>query len=69
LTKRQTPRPPARPNNGTAAEGAAIIRKLFDGRNSPGMQTLAGQQRLSPDAADQRYTRIRALVERLLPPT
>jgi hypothetical protein len=54
---------------GTAAEGAAIIRKLFDGRNSPGIQTLAEQQRLSPDAADQRYTRIRALAERLLPPT
>jgi hypothetical protein len=52
---------------GTAAEGAAIIRNLFDGRNSPGIQTLAEQQRLSPDAADQRYTRIRALVERLLP--
>ncbi|MGH3303980.1 MAG: hypothetical protein ACRDOK_20335, partial [Streptosporangiaceae bacterium] len=54
---------------GTAAEGAAIIRKLFDGRGSPGIQTLAQQQRLSPDAADQRYTRIRALIERLLPPT
>jgi hypothetical protein len=55
--------------HGTAAEGAAIIRKLFDGRDSPGIQTLAEQLRLSPDAADQRYTRIHALVERLLPPT
>ncbi len=54
---------------GSAAEGAAIIRKLFDGRDSPGIRTLAEQQRLSPDAADQRYTRIRALVARLLPPT
>lgn len=55
--------------SGTAAEGAAIIRKLFDGRDSTGIRTLAEQQRLSPDAADQRCTRIRALVARLLPPT
>lgn len=54
---------------GTAADGAAIIRKLFDGRDSPGIQTLAQQHRLSTEAADQRYTRIRALIARLLPPT
>lgn len=54
---------------GAAAEGAAIIRELFDGRDSPGIRTLTEQQRLSPDAADQRHTRIRALVARLMPPT
>jgi hypothetical protein len=54
---------------GAAAEGAAIIRKLFDGRSSPGIQTLRDQQRLNRDAADRRYTRIRALIARLIPPT
>jgi hypothetical protein len=52
---------------GAAADGAAIIRKLFDGRQSFGIQTLAEQQRLSRDAADQQHTRIRALVARMLP--
>jgi len=33
------------------------------------MQALIDQHRLSKDAADQRYTRIRALIARLLPPT
>jgi hypothetical protein len=34
-----------------------------------GMRGLIDQQRLSKDAADQRYTRIRALTARLVPPT
>jgi hypothetical protein len=54
---------------GAVRDAAAIIQKLFDGRDSPGIQTLAEQQQLSQDAADQRYTRIRALIARLLPPT
>jgi hypothetical protein len=33
------------------------------------MQALTDQQHLSKNAADQRYTRIRALIARLLPPT
>lgn len=52
---------------GAAADGAAIIRKLFESRQSLGIQTLAEQRRLSREAADQQYTRIRALVARLLP--
>jgi hypothetical protein len=55
-------------SRGTPAKAAAIIRELF-GKNRPGMQALADQQRLSQDAADRRYTRIRALTARLLPPT
>jgi len=54
---------------GAAADAAAIIRNLFNGRESLGIQTLAEQQRLSRDSADQRHTRIRALVARMLPPT
>ena len=53
-------------SHGTPADAAAIIRKLF-GKHGPGMQALAGQHRLSKDAADQRSTRIRALIARLLP--
>jgi hypothetical protein len=54
-------------SHGTPADAAAIIRELF-GHGRPGMQTLADQQRLNKDAADQRYTRVRALIARLLPP-
>jgi len=53
-------------SHGTPADAAAIIRKLF-GRNGPGMQTITGQYRLSKNAANQRYTRIRALMARMLP--
>jgi hypothetical protein len=54
---------------GVTAQGAAITRELFDRPGGPGMRALIDQQRLSKDAADQRYTRIRALMARLLPPT
>lgn len=54
--------------HGIAAEGAAIIKQLFDHQSGHGMRTLTGQQRLNRDAANQRYTRIRALMARLLPP-
>lgn len=56
-------------SRGAAAQGAAIIRELFRRQAGPGMQSLIDQQRLSQDAAQQRYTRIRALIARLLPPT
>jgi uncharacterized protein (DUF2342 family) len=49
------------------AQGAAITRKLFERRDGPGMLALIDQQRLGKEAADQRYTRIRALIARLLP--
>jgi len=56
-------------SRGTTAQGAAIIRELFHRQADPGMQALIDQQRLSKVAAEQRYTRIRALMARLLPPT
>jgi hypothetical protein len=55
-------------SRGTPADAAAIVRELFT-HNAPRMQTLADQQRLSKNAADQRQTRVRALIARLLPPT
>jgi hypothetical protein len=51
-----------------AAEAAHVIRALFDRRDGAGMSALVGEQRLSETAADERFTRIRALVQRLLPP-
>jgi hypothetical protein len=53
---------------GEPAEAAAVIRRLFGGRRSPGMATLVGAQRLAPAVADQRVTRVRALVTRVLGP-
>jgi hypothetical protein len=50
------------------AEGAAQIRVLFESRHSPAMAALAAEQRLSPLAADERYTRIKALIARVLGP-
>lgn len=55
-------------SRGTAAEAAAIVRDLFDGPDNFGIRKLAEQQRLSPNATDQRQTRIRALTARLLSP-
>jgi len=54
-------------SHGTPADAAVIIRGLF-GKNGPGMQALTDQQRLSKDAADRRYTWVRALMARLLTP-
>lgn len=51
---------------GEAAEGARIIRALFDRRDGPGMSAFVGEQRLSEAAADDRFTRIRALIQRVL---
>ncbi len=53
--------------NGDVAEAARIIRTLFDGRGGAGMSALTGEQRLSNTAADERFTRIRALIQRVLP--
>jgi len=41
-------------------EAAAIVRTLFARRAGPGMTALATEQRLSAEAADRRFTRIRA---------
>jgi hypothetical protein len=55
-------------SRGVGAESAAIVRELFDSQSGPGFRALISQQHLSQGAADQRYTRIRALIARLLPP-
>jgi hypothetical protein len=55
---------------GARSEAAAIVRDLFARRQGPAMTALATEQRLSVQAADQRFTRIRALSTRILgPPT
>jgi hypothetical protein len=54
--------------NGVRAESAAIVRALFASRHGAGMTALAGEQRLSDRAADERFTRVRALIGRVLGP-
>ncbi|SRR6266568_2270754 len=49
-------------------EAAAIVRALFARRAGPAMTALAAEQRLSAEAADQRFTRIRALSTRVVGP-
>jgi hypothetical protein len=49
-----------------AQAAASHIRDLFAERNGPGMRAITGEQRLSPAAADERFTRITALVARIL---
>ena len=51
-------------SNATAA--SAAIRSLFADRRGHGMASLISEQRLSGAAADERYTRIRALIGRLI---
>lgn len=58
---------PAAFAEGQAAQGARIVRALFDRRDGAGMSALVGEQRLSDTAADERFTRIRALIQRVLP--
>jgi hypothetical protein len=53
-------------DRGTKAEGAAVVRGLFASRHGGPMAALAAQQHLSSDVADERYTRIRALIARVL---
>jgi hypothetical protein len=51
---------------GIPAEAAAIVRRMFERREGTGMAALIEEQRLSADAADARYTRLRALIARVL---
>jgi hypothetical protein len=53
---------------GARPEAAAIVRDLFARRHGPAMTTLVAEQRLSTQAADQLFTRIRALSTRVLGP-
>jgi hypothetical protein len=54
--------------SGVRAESAEVIRALFGSRHGAPMAALAAEQRLSIEAADERYTRIRALIARVLGP-
>lgn len=56
-------------NDFAAAEmskGVEVIRSLFSQRNSPGMSAITQDLALSKAAADERYTRIRALIQQVL---
>lgn len=55
-------------NEGRPAEAAAIIRKLFENREGAGMTALCAAQRLTDEAADMRFARVRALVDRVVGP-
>lgn len=48
------------------SDAASVARHLFAERSGPGMVSLIDEQRLSKEAADQRFTRIAALVQRVL---
>ena len=54
--------------DGEPAEAKAIVRALFATRRSTGITTLIAEQRLSDEAADQRFTRLQALMERVFGP-
>lgn len=54
--------------NGVRAESAELIRSLFNSRRNASISALASGQRLSAEATDARFTRIRALIARVLGP-
>lgn len=49
------------------AQSAAVVRKLFARRDGAGMAALA-EQGLSDQVADERFTRLQALIARVLGP-
>lgn len=49
-------------------DAAAVIRTIFERHDGPGMTALVHELGLSRQAADQRFTRIRALAERVIGP-
>jgi hypothetical protein len=52
--------------SGVRAESANLIRSLFGSRRNAPIAALTSGQRLSADAADVRFTRIKALIARVL---
>lgn len=48
------------------SDAADLVRSLFSDRQGPGMSAIVDDLGLSETAADQRYTRIRALIEAVL---
>src|SRR5207248_2237163 len=53
---------------GVRAQAAEVIRSLFGSRRGVPVAALAAEQHLSAEAADARFTRIRALITRVLGP-
>jgi hypothetical protein len=51
---------------GEPARAAGAVRTMFSRRHGPAMQDLAAALRLSQLVADQRFTRIRAMIDRVL---
>jgi len=60
---------PADFTRGVRAESAEVIRSLFGSRRGTLVAALAAKQRLSAEATDARFTRIRALIAHVLGPT
>jgi hypothetical protein len=60
---------PAEFTSGIRADAAEVIRALFSSRHGASMSALTAEQHLSAEAADERFTRIRALMARVLGPT
>lgn len=54
--------------DGEEAEAAHHIRELYGRRDGHGMHALASAQRLSAAGADRRFTRLQALIARVLGP-
>lgn len=52
--------------DGVPAESASIIRSLFDAPDGRGMKDLVAEQHLSDAGANERFTRVRALIARVL---
>ena len=59
---------PADFTRGVRAESADVIRSLFGIRRGGPVAALAAEQRLSAEATDARFTRIRALIAHVLGP-
>lgn len=57
---------PAEFVEGIPEQSAAMVRALFGKRDGVGMTALIAEQRLSAQSADERFTRLRALIARVL---
>jgi hypothetical protein len=60
--------PPAAFSSGDRAIAATIVRSLFARRDGTGMTALADDRHLSQQASDESFTRISALIRRVLGP-
>jgi hypothetical protein len=59
---------PADFTRGVRADSAEVIQSLFGSRRGAAAAALAAEQRLSAEATDARFTRIRALIAHVLGP-